>query len=80
MSALAKLVERFSPDAGTRRIGPIGLEFALHAMHMVQLEPGRDGRVVVRARATSGPAPRSQDLPQLDRGLRLFADPGVGAR
>ena len=53
MSALAKLVERFSPDAGTRRIGPIGLEFALHAMHMVQLETGRDGRVVVRARASA---------------------------
>lgn len=52
MSALAKIVERFTPDVTRRRIGPIGLECALHAMHMVQLETGRDGRVVVRARAS----------------------------
>ncbi|MBT8121994.1 MAG: pilus assembly protein PilM [Gammaproteobacteria bacterium] len=52
MSALAKIVERFTPNATRRRIGPIGLECALHAMHLVQLETGRDGRVVVRARAS----------------------------
>ena len=52
MSALASIVNRFSPAAVNRRIGPIGLECALHAMHLVQLETGRDGRVVVRARAS----------------------------
>ena len=52
MSALAAIVNRFSPAAINRRIGPIGLECALHAMHMVQLETGHDGNVAVRARAT----------------------------
>lgn len=52
MSALASIVNRFSPAAVNRRIGPIGLECALHAMHLVQLETGRDGRVVLRARAS----------------------------
>ena len=60
MSALATLIHRFSPVAGRRRIGPIGLECALHALHMVQLEIGRDGRVQVRARA-SMPYPGSLD-------------------
>ena len=62
MSALAKIVERFTPEATRRRIGPIGLECALHAMHMVQLESGRDGRVVVRARASYPYACPLEDL------------------
>ena len=52
MSALATIINRFTPVTGKRRIGPIGLECALHAMHMVQLETGRDGRVGVRALAS----------------------------
>jgi type IV pilus assembly protein PilM len=72
MSALATFINRFAPVAGNRRIGPIGLECALHALHMVQLETGRDGRVGVRARASlSYPCPLDELLAAPDR-LKLL--------
>ncbi|MDX1698388.1 MAG: pilus assembly protein PilM [Thiohalobacterales bacterium] len=68
MSALANIVNRFSPAAISRRIGPIGLECALHAMHLVQLETGRDGRLMVRARASlSYPCPLEELLASPER-------------
>ena len=80
MSALATIINRFNPVKGKRRIGPIGLECALHALHMVQLETGPDGRVQVRARATmSYPCPLDELLTLPDqmkllikRALRVF--------
>ncbi|MBT8117982.1 MAG: pilus assembly protein PilM [Gammaproteobacteria bacterium] len=72
MSALATIINRFAPVAGSRRIGPIGLECALHALHMVQLEAGRDGRVGVRARASlSYPCPLEELLDAPDQ-LKLL--------
>ena len=68
MSALATILNRFAPVAGKRRIGLIGLECALHALHMVQLETGRDGRVGVRALASlSYPCPLDELLASPDQ-------------
>jgi Tfp pilus assembly PilM family ATPase len=52
MSALAAVMQKFTPVANARRVGPIGLECALSAMHLVQLESDRAGKVTVRARAS----------------------------
>ncbi len=52
MSALAAAIQKFAPIANPRRVGPIGLECALSAMHLVQLESDRRGRVTLRARAS----------------------------
>jgi len=52
MSALAKTIQRFAPVSKPRKIGPIGLEFSLEQLHMVQMETGSDGNINLRARAS----------------------------
>ncbi len=52
MSALQLAVWPFKQPSGTGAIGPLGLECALDALHLVQMETGAGGRPVVRAGAT----------------------------
>lgn len=52
MSALAKTIQRFSPGSNTQRTGPIGLEFSLEQLHLVQMETGTDGNIALRACAS----------------------------
>lgn len=68
MSALAAAIQKFIPIANARRVGPIGLECARLALHLVQLETDRSGRVTVRARA-SVPYPCTLD--------ELLASPAI---
>ncbi len=52
MSALKKAAALFSTRTSNRRIGPIGIDFALEAVHLVQLQAGKTGLPEVSARAT----------------------------
>jgi type IV pilus assembly protein PilM len=52
MSALAKAVGLFRPGTGDRQIGPIGVDFALESLQLVQLESVGGQSPVVYARAT----------------------------
>ncbi len=52
MSLLAKTAARFRSYATHSRIGPIGIEFALESMHLVQLEAATGMPPAVRARAS----------------------------
>lgn len=52
MSLLARSVARLKPHASRALAGPIGIDVALEAIHLVQLEPSKSGRPAVRARAS----------------------------
>ena len=52
MSVVAKALTMIRPQASARRIGPIGIDFALESIHLVQLETRADGAMHVRARAS----------------------------
>ena len=52
MSALANTIQRFLPVPNTRKTGPIGLEFSLEQLHLVQMETGPDGGIALRACAS----------------------------
>ena len=60
MSALARVMQKFTPSANNRRIGQIGLECSLTEMHLVQLEADGTGNLSVFATA-SVPYPCSRD-------------------
>ena len=60
MSALATVMQKFTPSANNRRIGQIGLECSLTEMHLVQLEADGTGNLSVYATA-SVPYPCSRD-------------------
>ena len=60
MSALATIMQKFTPSANNRRIGHIGLECSLTEMHLVQLEADGTGNLSVYATA-SVPYPCSRD-------------------
>jgi len=63
MSMVAKTLARFRPEAGSRQIGPIGLDFSLESVHLVQLESIAGGAPQVRARASvSFDCPRREFL------------------
>ena len=72
MSALAKTIQRLTPVSKARKIGPIGLEFSLEALHMVQMETGADGGISLRARASvpfSGARDQLMASPRLVKSL-----------
>jgi len=52
MSVVAKALSFFSPSAAARAIGPIGIDFGLEAVHLVQLATAAGKAPVVRARAS----------------------------
>ncbi len=52
MSALAKAAGLFRPNNSERRIGPIGVDFALESLQLVQLESAGGQSPTVFARAT----------------------------
>ncbi len=52
MSALAKAVSMFRPKSGMQKIGPIGVDFALESLQLVQLESIAGESPIVYARAT----------------------------
>ena len=52
MSVVAKTLAMFRTQSGARHIGPIGVDFALEYIHLVQLESLADGALHVRAKAT----------------------------
>jgi len=52
MSALAKAAMLMRPRSGSREVGPIGIDFALEALHLVQLERVAGDSPVVCARST----------------------------
>ena len=52
MSVLARSAALFRPKLSTARVGPIGIDVALEAIHLVQLEASKSGHPVVRARAS----------------------------
>ena len=52
MSILSKAVAMFQPRASSCKIGPIGVDFGLEAMHMVQLEAAAGQLPKVRARTS----------------------------
>jgi type IV pilus assembly protein PilM len=60
MSALASALQRFTPKPNARRIGPIGLECSLTALHLVQLEVSADHVISVSALAST-PYPESRE-------------------
>ncbi|MGB5472519.1 MAG: pilus assembly protein PilM [Gammaproteobacteria bacterium] len=66
MGALAAVLQRFQPGANARRIGCIGMECALNAVHLVQLAADSQGAITVHAMA-SQPYPCTRD--------ELFASP-----
>lgn len=52
MSIVSKAAAMFQPRASNHRIGPIGIDFGLEAMHLVQLEAAAGQLPQVRARAS----------------------------
>ncbi len=67
MSALAKAVDFFRPNSGMQRIGPIGVDFALESLQLVQLESIAGESPIVYARATvayDGPRHEVLDNPK----------------
>lgn len=50
MSLVARAAAMFSSSASQRRIGPIGIDFGLESMHLVQLESAAGKPPTVRAR------------------------------
>ncbi len=52
MNVFNSLTNRFSKNGLNPMIGPIGLEFAREAIHMVQLHKDADGRIRLKARAS----------------------------
>jgi type IV pilus assembly protein PilM len=60
MGAFATVVQRFQPERNAQRVGLIGLECALNAIHLVQLAVDDDGNIHPHA-STSLPAPRPRE-------------------
>ncbi len=52
MGALAAAIKRFNPGTNSRRVGPIGLEFALSELHMVQMATTGESSIHVNAWAS----------------------------
>ena len=52
MSVVANVKARFQPRVSSQAIGPIGIDFGLEAMHLVQLEAASGQPPRVRARAS----------------------------
>ena len=52
MNALAKKLSLLAARPSKRIVGPIGLDFSLESLHIVQLQTGKDGRPEVRARTS----------------------------
>lgn len=52
MSVLARTAALFSPRSSAVTVGPIGVDIALEAIHLVQLESEENHRPVVRAKAS----------------------------
>ncbi len=52
MSVVAKAVSFLSPRASSKSIGPIGIDFGLESMHLVQLAASAGKAPMVRARAS----------------------------
>ncbi|MGB5247950.1 MAG: pilus assembly protein PilM [Woeseia sp.] len=52
MSAIASAVARLRGHPSRHAVGPIGIDFALEEVHLVQLESAENGALQVRARAT----------------------------
>jgi len=52
MSVVARTAALFKPRSSNASVGPIGLDVALEAIHLVQLESSRMGHPMVRARAS----------------------------
>lgn len=52
MSLVAKTAALLRPRASNQRIGPLGIDFSLEALHLVQLEAATGEPPVVRARAS----------------------------
>ena len=52
MNVVAKAAALFQPRAASQSIGPIGIDFGLEAMHLVQLEAATGQLPSVRARAS----------------------------
>jgi len=52
MSVVAKAVSFLNPKTSNRVVGPIGIDFGLEAVHLVQLESSTGKPPVVRARAS----------------------------
>jgi len=72
MSALAKAKDLLRVGAGSVAVGPIGVDFALESIHLVQLEKIASRQPTVRARVSVGfDSPRSDlfDNPQKYRSL-----------
>lgn len=52
MSVVAQAFALLTPKSSSRKIGPIGIDFGLESVHLVQLEVAASGSPVVRARAS----------------------------
>lgn len=52
MNAVARTAALLRPRTSNIQIGPIGVDIALEAIHLVQLEAAENGRPIVRARAS----------------------------
>lgn len=52
MSVLTRSAALFRPNPSLAKVGPIGIDVALEAIHLVQLESSKSGHPVVRARAS----------------------------
>lgn len=52
MEALASVMQRLNPGATARRTGSIGVECALHALHLVQLSADAAGEICLHAHAS----------------------------
>jgi len=68
MSLAATTAALFRPRAENLRVGPIGVDFSLEALHLVQLEAQGGGTPQVRARVSLAyDCPRAQILGSLDQ-------------
>ena len=52
MNVVARASAWFQPRSASNRVGPIGVDIALEAIHLVQLESADNGRITLRAKVS----------------------------
>ncbi len=74
MKALSDLLVRFSKSETKSEVGPIGIEFAREAIHMIQLHKSEDGNIRLKAKASENyPLPLEEFLHSPKEIKRLVA-------
>lgn len=79
MNVLARASALLTPRAATVKVGPIGVDIALEAIHLVQLEYGNNGKLTVRAKVSLPLGCSRNELLQNPQQFRSLIKRALGA-